>query len=79
MGTGEEETRDEAGSGCTPPVRSQRNEEGAVVVMRSSTEVGGKPETRDVLEATSGKLRTVNGPLAFAAWRPPVEGEEEKK
>lgn len=48
-------------------------------MMRSSNEVGGKPETRDVLEATAGKVRTVNGPLAFASRRSPGEGEEEKK
>lgn len=48
-------------------------------MMRSSNEVGGKPETWDVLEATSGKVRTVKGSLAFAAWRLPGEGEEEKQ
>lgn len=42
-------------------------------------EVGGKPETRGVWEATSGKVRTENGPLAFTPRRSPGEREEEKK
>lgn len=51
----------EAGASPPLPVRGQRREEEAVEVMRRSCGDVGKPETWDVLEATSGKVRTECG------------------
>lgn len=51
----------EAGASPPLPVRGQRREEEAVEVMRRSHSDIGKPETRDVSEATSGKVRTERG------------------
>lgn len=51
----------EAGASPPLPVQGQRREEEAVEVMRRSLGDVGKPETWDVLEATSGKVRTERG------------------
>lgn len=51
----------EAGASPPLPVQGQRREEEAVEEMRRSLGDVGKPETWDVLEATSGKVRTERG------------------